>query len=164
MSCYMPSFLLGQMLRTRLGAGRTRHAAPGPIHPVHWILPSMGVGLSPFLGIRVLKHIFKRKRKQAKPGEGPSSTTPLPRPPCGQSLLSVSLKGAHSESASLPRHCLATVVSTQAAFVQATASGRRGMDCKPGSPHSSPRAPETSFPIKKRPTGKGWAPLSSLAV
>lgn len=54
---------------------------------------------------------------------------PLPVLPCGQSLLSVALKGAHSEGASLPRHCLATVVSTQAAFVRATASGRKDMDC-----------------------------------
>lgn len=36
-------------------------------------------------------------------------------------------KGHTVRDASLPRHCLATVVSTEAAFVQAAASGRRGM-------------------------------------
>lgn len=113
-------------------------------------------------GHQSLKHIFKRKRKQAKHGEEVFSH-PLPGPPCGQSLLSVALKGAHSESASLPRHCLATVVSTQAAFVQATACvERHGLQAR--KPPSQPKGSRNLFPNKEKTHGEGLGPSLFFAV
>lgn len=73
-------------------------------------------------------------------------------------------KGHSGEGASLPRHCLATVVSTQAAFVRATASGRRGMMLLARQPPFQLKGSRNLFPSKEKTHREGLGSSLLLAV
>lgn len=143
-----------------------KNQAHGPRASTPCVLGSLihGSQSVSFLGHPSLKHIFqKAKGNRLNTREDsllPASSQGFPVDKA--SFLRPS-KG-HTVRVLLPRHCLATVVSTEAAFVQAAASGRRGMIMLARRPPFQLKGSRNLLPNREKTHREGLGPSFLIAV